>query len=86
MTSTLQFGKVGKDMFTMDYRYPLSAFQAFAICLSSLSMDSTCSNVLMLFKFPLLFEMNFLLGNQSEFSFGQYNLPAYSWALIRPLY
>ncbi|GAY39790.1 hypothetical protein CUMW_047150, partial [Citrus unshiu] len=29
------FGKVGKDMFTMDYRYPLSAFQAFAICLSS---------------------------------------------------
>ncbi|MBA0551105.1 hypothetical protein Golob_022002, partial [Gossypium lobatum] len=31
----LQFGKVGKDMFTMDYRYPLSAFQAFAICLSS---------------------------------------------------
>ncbi|XP_043721654.1 tubby-like F-box protein 3 isoform X2 [Telopea speciosissima] len=31
----LQFGKVGKDLFTMDYRYPLSAFQAFAICLSS---------------------------------------------------
>ncbi|KAJ0588082.1 putative transcription factor TUBBY family [Helianthus annuus] len=31
----LQFGKVGKDIFTMDYRYPLSAFQAFAICLSS---------------------------------------------------
>ncbi|GFY96471.1 tubby like protein 10 [Actinidia rufa] len=27
----LQFGKVGKDLFTMDYRYPLSAFQAFAI-------------------------------------------------------
>lgn len=31
----LQFGKVARDMFTMDYRYPLSAFQAFAICLSS---------------------------------------------------
>ncbi|KAG9449667.1 hypothetical protein H6P81_009632 [Aristolochia fimbriata] len=31
----LQFGKIGKDIFTMDYRYPLSAFQAFAICLSS---------------------------------------------------
>ncbi|KAK9113902.1 hypothetical protein Syun_020699 [Stephania yunnanensis] len=31
----LQFGKVGKDLFTMDYRYPISAFQAFAICLSS---------------------------------------------------
>lgn len=31
----LQFGKIGKDIFTMDYRYPLSAYQAFAICLSS---------------------------------------------------
>ncbi|CAI5970465.1 unnamed protein product [Closterium sp. NIES-65] len=31
----LQFGKIGKDTFTMDYRYPLTAFQAFAICLSS---------------------------------------------------
>src|SRR5262249_52765141 len=31
----LQFGKVGKDLFTMDYRYPISAFQAFAICLTS---------------------------------------------------
>lgn len=31
----LQFGKVGNDVFTMDYAYPLSAFQAFAICLSS---------------------------------------------------
>ncbi|XP_059637621.1 tubby-like F-box protein 5 isoform X2 [Cornus florida] len=31
----LQFGKIGKDIFTMDFRYPLSAFQAFAICLST---------------------------------------------------
>ncbi|KAE8712389.1 hypothetical protein F3Y22_tig00110257pilonHSYRG00073 [Hibiscus syriacus] len=31
----LQFGKVGKDLFTMDYQYPISAFEAFAICLSS---------------------------------------------------
>lgn len=31
----LQFGKVGNNMFTMDYRQPLSAFQAFAICLTS---------------------------------------------------
>ncbi|KAI9123028.1 hypothetical protein K1719_005917 [Acacia pycnantha] len=30
----LQFGKVGKDLFTMYYQYPISAFQAFAICLS----------------------------------------------------
>ncbi|KAJ1263087.1 hypothetical protein BS78_09G158100 [Paspalum vaginatum] len=38
----LQFGKVAKDMFTMDYRYPLSAFQAFAICLSSFDTKLAC--------------------------------------------
>eukprot|EP00249_Psilotum_nudum_P021209 c28021_g1_i1 orf=432-1700(-) len=38
----LQFGKVGKDTFTMDYRYPLSAFQAFAICLSSFDTKLAC--------------------------------------------
>ncbi|XP_040375737.1 tubby-like F-box protein 2 [Oryza brachyantha] len=34
-TVVLQFGKFDDDVFTMDYRQPLSAFQAFAICLSS---------------------------------------------------
>ncbi|KAL2334905.1 hypothetical protein Fmac_016118 [Flemingia macrophylla] len=38
----LQFGKVGKDIFTMDYRYPLSAFQAFAICLTSFDTKLAC--------------------------------------------
>ncbi|CAM8973641.1 unnamed protein product [Rhodiola kirilowii] len=38
----LQFGKVGKDVFTMDYQYPLSAFQAFAICLSSFDTRTAC--------------------------------------------
>ncbi|EPS60718.1 hypothetical protein M569_14084, partial [Genlisea aurea] len=38
----LQFGKIGKDMFTMDYRYPVSAFQAFAICLSSFDTKPAC--------------------------------------------
>uniref|UniRef100_A0A7N0T3P7 Tubby C-terminal domain-containing protein n=1 Tax=Kalanchoe fedtschenkoi TaxID=63787 RepID=A0A7N0T3P7_KALFE len=38
----LQFGKVGKDVFTMDYQYPLSAFQAFAICLSSFDTRMAC--------------------------------------------
>lgn len=38
----LQFGKIGKDIFTMDYRYPLSAFQAFAICLSSFDTKPVC--------------------------------------------
>ncbi|KAL8129814.1 hypothetical protein V2J09_018969, partial [Rumex salicifolius] len=34
-TVILQFGKVGDDTFSMDYRQPLSAFHAFAICLTS---------------------------------------------------
>ncbi|KAG6401033.1 hypothetical protein SASPL_137878 [Salvia splendens] len=38
----LQFGKIGKDIFTMDFRYPLSAFQAFAICLSSFDTKPVC--------------------------------------------
>ncbi|XP_051127800.1 tubby-like F-box protein 3 [Andrographis paniculata] len=38
----LQFGKVGKDEFTMDYGYPISAFQAFAICLSSFDTKIAC--------------------------------------------
>jgi len=38
----LQFGKIGKDLFTMDYRYPISAFQAFAICLSSFDTKIGC--------------------------------------------
>ncbi|KAL8161942.1 hypothetical protein V2J09_013431 [Rumex salicifolius] len=38
----LQFGKVGKDVFTMDYRYPISAFQAFSICLSSFDTKIAC--------------------------------------------
>lgn len=32
----LQFGRVAEDAFTLDYRYPLCALQAFAIALSSL--------------------------------------------------
>ncbi|XP_047335695.1 tubby-like F-box protein 3 [Impatiens glandulifera] len=38
----LQFGKVGKDLFTMDYQYPISAFQAFAICISSFETMIAC--------------------------------------------
>lgn len=38
----LQFGKVRKDVFTMDYRFPISAFQAFAICLSNFDTKIAC--------------------------------------------
>ncbi|CAL4901834.1 unnamed protein product [Urochloa decumbens] len=41
-TVLLQFGKVDTDIFTMDYRQPLSAFQAFAICLSSFGTKLAC--------------------------------------------
>lgn len=38
----LQFGRVGKDTFTMDFRWPLSPLQAFGICLSSLDYKLVC--------------------------------------------
>ena len=41
-TVLLQFGKVGEDTFTMDYRRPLSAFQAFSICLTSFGTKLAC--------------------------------------------
>lgn len=41
-TVLLQFGKVGNDTFTMDYRQPLSAFLAFAICLTSFGTKLAC--------------------------------------------
>lgn len=41
-TVLLQFGKVGDDTFTMDFRQPLSAFQAFAICLTSFGTKIAC--------------------------------------------
>ncbi|OMO74747.1 hypothetical protein CCACVL1_16482 [Corchorus capsularis] len=41
-TVLLQFGKVGDDTFTMDYRSPLSAFLAFAICLTSFGTKLAC--------------------------------------------
>lgn len=41
-TVFLQFGRVGKDVFNMDFRYPFSPFQAFAICLSSFDYKICC--------------------------------------------
>jgi len=41
-TVLLQFGKVDDNVFTMDYRQPLSAFQAFAISLSSFGTKLAC--------------------------------------------
>lgn len=38
----LQFGKVGVDEFTMDFRAPLSPLQALGICLSSLDNKWAC--------------------------------------------
>jgi len=41
-TVVLQFGRVGKDVFNMDFRYPLSPVQAFAIVLSSFDYKLCC--------------------------------------------
>ncbi|EFN51468.1 hypothetical protein CHLNCDRAFT_28000, partial [Chlorella variabilis] len=38
----LQFGKVADDVFTMDYSYPMTALQAFGICLSSFASKLAC--------------------------------------------
>ncbi|KAJ9518987.1 hypothetical protein QJQ45_026167, partial [Haematococcus lacustris] len=38
----LQFGKIGKNTFTMDYQWPMSGFQAFCICLSSFDNKLAC--------------------------------------------
>ncbi len=38
----MQFGRIGPDAFTLDFQYPLSAFQAFAIGLSSLDPKLAC--------------------------------------------
>ncbi|XP_045628124.1 tubby-related protein 2 isoform X2 [Ursus americanus] len=38
----LQFGRVSSDRFTMDFRFPLCPFQAFAICLSSFDGKLAC--------------------------------------------
>ncbi|XP_014211117.1 protein king tubby [Copidosoma floridanum] len=38
----MQFGRVADDVFTMDYRFPLCALQAFAIALSSFDSKLAC--------------------------------------------
>lgn len=38
----MQFGRIAEDVFTMDYRYPLCALQAFAIALSSFDSKLAC--------------------------------------------
>ena len=38
----LQFGRVGKDRFTMDIKYPLTPLQAFGICLTSFDNKLAC--------------------------------------------
>lgn len=38
----LQFGRVDKDLFSMDFQYPLSPLQAFSICLSSFDYKLAC--------------------------------------------
>eukprot|EP00249_Psilotum_nudum_P010558 c22614_g1_i2 orf=218-559(+) len=39
----LLFGKVGKSKYIMEYRFPLTAYQAFSICLASIDSKLCCS-------------------------------------------
>lgn len=39
----LQLGRVGKSKFVMDYRYPLTGYQAFCICLASIDAKLCCT-------------------------------------------
>ncbi|KAI3890267.1 hypothetical protein MKW92_017444 [Papaver armeniacum] len=41
--SILQLGRVGKTNFVMDYRYPLTAYQAFCISLASIDSKLCCT-------------------------------------------
>ncbi|CAJ2661480.1 tubby-like protein 8 [Trifolium pratense] len=38
----LQLGRLGKSTFVMDYRYPLTGYQAFGICLASIDAKLCC--------------------------------------------
>ncbi|XP_062156639.1 tubby-like protein 8 [Alnus glutinosa] len=40
--TVLQLGRVGKSKYVMDYRYPLTGFQAFCICLASIDSKLCC--------------------------------------------
>ncbi|KAA8540568.1 hypothetical protein F0562_024513 [Nyssa sinensis] len=39
----LQLGRVGKSKYVMDYRYPLTGYQAFCICLASIDSKLCCA-------------------------------------------
>ncbi|XAR50443.1 hypothetical protein NMG60_11004773 [Bertholletia excelsa] len=39
----LQLGRVGKSNYVMDYRYPLTGFQAFCVCLASIDSKLCCA-------------------------------------------
>ncbi|KAF7124949.1 hypothetical protein RHSIM_Rhsim12G0185100 [Rhododendron simsii] len=39
----LQLGRVAKSKYVMDYRYPLTGFQAFCICLASIDSKLCCA-------------------------------------------
>lgn len=38
----VQFGRISEDTFTLDYRFPMCAVQAFAIALSSFDSKWAC--------------------------------------------
>nr|CAB3445834.1 unnamed protein product [Digitaria exilis] len=41
--TVLQLGRVGKSKYIMDFRYPLTGYQAFSICLASIDSKLCCT-------------------------------------------
>nr|CAD7573304.1 unnamed protein product [Timema californicum] len=65
----MQFGRVAEDVFTMDYRYPLCAVQAFAIALSSFDSKLACEPDKSCLAWCLAGEENSLTIHQCDVSF-----------------
>lgn len=63
----MQFGRTSEDVFTMDYRYPLCAMQAFAIALSSFDGKIACEWTMTLSLLQL--RMPYLYEKQLDFAY-----------------
>ncbi|RLN86619.1 hypothetical protein BBJ28_00005908 [Nothophytophthora sp. Chile5] len=76
-TVVLQFGRVGKDLFTMDFRWPLCPLQAFATTLSSFDSKLAC-------EMTLDRRSTSGFGASSRVGSGDLNATAAAWQRAKP--
>lgn len=63
----MQFGRVAEDIFTMDFRYPMCALQAFGIALSSFDSKLACEWVTIILDVPFrCFYFNTMISNANQ--------------------